>query len=212
MRPVPERLTGEQQTTAVRMALYGATAREIAEAIGVNFSVGNYYVTNYRAKLQSATVDDRVLARAMTVEGLDRAYKWLDLASQATETIVIAGTAVEVPRPDIDGAAKILGQINAMLDRIGEMGQAIGQPGAARINADSKRDEQAREQEFAINHPDRIPGLGFNGPAIGQMTVIQMPKTAQVMEAERLRLAAAHPGPDEAIIEGDCESEYDQVS
>lgn len=204
MRPIPERLTSEQQHQAMRMALYGATAREIAVALGVNMQIGSYYVAKYRAELQANNTSDRELSRAMTVEAFTEAKEWLLLAKTATRTVATDAGPVEVPDPNFDAAAKLLAQMNEMMDRIGEMGRAIGAPAAQQIAAESKRDEQSRQHEFAIAHPTLIPGLGYAMPQNLPGQVICMPKSPQLLEAQRLE--------DEEILDGDCDFPGDPVS
>ena len=87
--------------------------------------------------------------------------------------------------------------------KLGEFSRSIGTTGVAQIRAASEENIELAKQEFAINHPDRIPGLGFtpNGFGVGGnlppgtqiMQAIVMPKSAEGERAERVRLGLPEP-------------------
>jgi len=210
-----------------RLVLLGASARELADEFGISLSNAIRYVRRWQQELQAVRQDERELARGLIVNQYRKAEELYEMAKAAVQPPPAGkspqesangrestpSTALEaIPSPNFDAMAKALDIMGACAQKLGEFSRSIGTTGVAQIKATSEENLKAMDQSFAIDHPDRIPGLGFNpvgGPGgfgqipgqNGQPTiqmVMVMPKTVEGERLERERLGiepGAGPGP-----------------
>lgn len=167
----------------------GYTAREISEALSIDLADGQKYVAKYGHIKYARREDDVQIVKGMMIAAFEDARGWLKKAEEATETIIVAGQPHEVARPNFDAASAMLERMDGILDKLGEGARFIGPTAVADINAASRAKEKEREQEFQRDRPDLIPGLGYSPSTSPSRIglVFEMPKTPEVIEAQRVR-------------------------
>ncbi len=206
-------LKSTDQEKIRRLVLLGASTRELAETFNISISNANRYRIRWQQELQAVRQDERELARALILDQHRKAEEMYTLAKSRTRMVTDPAAIaqpgqkrselpkISIPWPDFAAMEASLVRMDACSQKLGEFSRSIGTTGVAQIRAQSEENIESMKQEFAIDHPDRIPGLGFGqtGPGPfglhgqgnghpGVQVVMVMPKSVEGERLERQRL------------------------